>query len=360
MPRLNILALVLLALLAGAATPAWAGSIGRVGTDGAPELQIPVGPRGTALGGAVVGDVTGAEALFWNPAGLGLLQHTEVLFSHTQYFADMRLNYAAIATNLGGFGSLGFAAKVLSVGDVVVTTENAPDGTGEIATPTFTVLGVTWAKQFTDRVVFGATANAVNEHIINMSANGVAFDLGFQYLTGWHGLRLGAVMKNFGPTMAFSGSGGEVSLTPTDGDPSATSRIFTTENASFELPSYFTLAASYDLYSAPAYRVTALGAFQNNNFGGDAIRGGLEWSYRDYFALRGSYYGTFVGTVDQSTGAESQTFEGGDDLYTGIALGAGAKLRTGDSGRLGVDFTWRPVRQGLFDDIIDVGLRMTF
>ena len=39
MPRLIILALVLLALLAGAATPALAGSNGRKGTEGAPELM---------------------------------------------------------------------------------------------------------------------------------------------------------------------------------------------------------------------------------------------------------------------------------------------------------------------------------
>ncbi len=360
MPRLSVLALVLLAFLAGVATPAFAGSIGRVGTDGAPELKIPVGPRGTALGGTVTGDVTGAEALFWNPAGLGLLQHTEVMFSHTQYFADMRINYAAIGTNLGGFGSLGFAAKVLSVGDVIVTTEDAPDGTGEIATPTFTVAGVTWAKQFTDRVVFGVTANYINEHVINMTANGVAFDLGFQYLTGWHGLKMGAVMKNFGPSMTYSGSGGEISIVPPGSDPTSTNRVFNSETASFDLPSYFTLAASYDLYSDPAYRVTALGAFQNNNYEGDAVRGGLEWSYRDYFALRGSYYGTFTGSVDPVSGSETQTFVGGDDLYTGFALGAGAKMRTGETGRLGIDFTWRPVRQGLFTDIIDVGLKMSF
>src|SRR5512137_2251626 len=89
MPRLSILALVLV-LLAGVAVPALAGSNGRKGTAGAPELSIAVGPRGTALGGAVVSDVTGVESMFWNPAGLGTLTKTEAMFSHTQYFADMK------------------------------------------------------------------------------------------------------------------------------------------------------------------------------------------------------------------------------------------------------------------------------
>ena len=42
---------------------------GRRGTDGALELQLPVGARGSALGGSVASDVTGVEGIFWNPAG---------------------------------------------------------------------------------------------------------------------------------------------------------------------------------------------------------------------------------------------------------------------------------------------------
>jgi len=359
MLRLSVLALVVL-LLAGAAVPALAGSNGRKGTEGAPELTIAVGPRGAALGGAVVGDVTGVEAMFWNPAGLGAMPKTEAMFSHTQYFADMKLNYVGVATNMGAFGVVGFSAKVLSIGDVIVTTEAAPEGTGEIAQPTFTVLGLTWARQFTDRVLFGATGQLVNEHVIEQGATGAAFDFGFQYLTDWRGLKLGMVMKNFGPSMTYSGPGTEISLLPGDQDPSSQPRIFTTESASFELPSYFAMAASMDVYSQAAYKLTAMGALQNNNFSGNAIRGGLEWAYRDLIALRASYFGTFRGNMNTSTGEDESAFSGGDDLYTGLGLGGGFKVRTGETGKLGVDFCWRPVRDGLFDDIFDLGLKLAF
>ena len=360
MPRLIILALVLLALLAGAVAPALAGSNGRKGTEGAPELMIPVGARGAALGGAVVGDATGAEAMFYNPAGLGSLSKTEALFSHTQYFADMKLNYFAVASKLGDFGALGFSAKVLSVGDVIVTTESAPEGTGEIAEPTFMVLGLTWARQFTDRVLFGASGSLVSEQIINESAAGVAFDFGVQYLTGWRSLKLGMVMKNFGPGMTYHGPGAEIGVIPPDQDPSGQPRIFTSYTSSFELPSFFAMGASCDLYSVPQYRFIGLASFQNNNFQGNALRAGLEWRYRDLYALRCSYYGSFRGTMDANTGEENSKFVAGDDLYTGVALGGGATIRTGDTGHMGVDFSWRPVRQGLFDDTIDVGLRVSF
>jgi hypothetical protein len=360
MTRLTVLALVLAALLAGAVTPARAGSNGRKGTEGAPELSIPVGPRGEALGGAVVGDATGVEAIFWNPAGVGTLAHTEAMFTHTQYFADMKLNYVAVASHVGDFGVLGFAAKVLSVGDVVVTTESAPDGTGEIAQPTFTVLGLTWARQFTDRVTFGLNGNLVTEKILQESATGVAFDFGVQYLTGWRGLKLGVVMKNFGPSMTFNGPGSEISTIPPGSDPTSQPRIFSSESASFELPSFFTMGGSVDVMHSPVQRVTVLGALQNNNFQGNSLRGGVEWAYRDLLALRGSYYGSFTGTMDPNTGEEHSAFTGGDDLYTGVALGGGVKVRTGETGRIGVDFTWRPVRQGLFSDILDVGVNLSF
>ena len=126
MSRFGIRALGLAALLALSASSAWAGSDQRSGTNGASELLIPVGPRASALGPSVASDISGAEATYWNPAGLASVQGTEALFSHTEYFADMKVNYAAIAAHAGNLGVVGFNAKVLSVGEVIVTTEAAP------------------------------------------------------------------------------------------------------------------------------------------------------------------------------------------------------------------------------------------
>ncbi len=359
MRDLVVRALVPIALLAAAAGPALAGSDLRRGTDGALELQLPVGPRGTALGGSAVGDVSGVEAIFWNPAGLADMSHTEVMFTHMNYFAGMQLNYAAVATKLGNFGSLGFNAKVLSIGDVIVTTEDAPDGTGEILQPTFSVLGVTLARQFTDRVLFGGTMNFVNEQVASVSANGLAFDMGVQYLAGWKGLRLGMVMKNVGPSMEFNGPGLEVSLQPANGDPTQANRTYRSTTASFEMPSYFTLAGRVEATRTPQYTVSVLGAFQNNNFTGDVVRGGLEWSYRDMFALRGSWFGSFTSTSNLDSGEESTTFSSGERIYSGYSLGAGGQIRMGDNGHLRVDVAWLPVKN-FFNDSFEVGVTMKF
>jgi hypothetical protein len=355
---LAIGALAGLALLCVGSLPALAGNEGRKGTSGALELQIPVGPRGTALGGSVVGDVDGVESIFWNPAGLGSLEGTEAMFTHTSYFADQKVNFASVATKLGDFAVIGLNVKVLSIGDIIVTTEDAPDGTGDVLSPTFAVFGLSLARQFTDRVLFGGTMNLVNERILNNTASGIAFDFGVQYLTGWRGLRLGMVMKNFGTSMKFDGPDFETNLRPPDSDPTSANRTFRSTSASFEMPSYFTLAATYDMLSSPEQKLAMLGSFQNNNFGGDNVSGGLEWSYRNTFAVRGSYFGSIISATDPITGQDSGEVKGGDDLYTGLAFGAGAKVKTGGT-RLAVDVAYRPVRD-FFDDTVEVGLKLNF
>ena len=357
MSRLVVRVLVALALLTCAAAPAFAGSDERKGTGGALELRLPVGPRGTALGGSVVSDASGIDALFWNPAGLATIQRTEAMFSHTQYFADMKLNYAAIGTHLG-FGTLAFNAKVLSIGDVIVTTEDAPDGTGEILSPHFAVLGGSFARQFTDRVMFGLTTNFVSERIRNASATGVSFDFGVQYLTGYHGLRFGMAMKNFGKSMGYSGDDFDVNVQPPGTDPTSSNRTLAFSSATFEQPSFFNLSAAYDLMKDANQRLVAMGSFQNNNFVGDSYTGGAEWSYKETFALRGSWFGSVSTPLDPVTGESSTDFKSGDDMYNGFAFGAGAQVKTGET-KLGVDMAWKSVRN-FFDDTIEVALRLTF
>jgi hypothetical protein len=355
---LAIRALGLTALLALAVTSAWAGSDGRKGTSGAMELMIPVGARGSALGASTASDVTGAEATFWNPAGLGSVEGTDALFSHTTYFADMKVNYVAAAMRAGALGALGFSAKVLSVGDVVVTTEQSPDGTGEILHPTFSVLGVSWAREFTDRVSFGGTANFVNENLASVSANGLAFDFGVQYKTGWRGLQFGMTMKNFGNAMSFNGQNLEFPALPPGSEPGAANRVVRLTTAAFELPSYFSLSGTYDAWRQGNSALKLRSAFQNNNFSGDNLSGAAEWTYKENYALRGSWFGTMNSSTDVITGIDQMSFSSGDDLYQGFALGGSAMVKNGVA-TMGLDVAWRPARE-FFDDTYEVTLRVRF
>ena len=346
----GVVALLACGLLLGpGAGVAGAGSSERQGTSGANEMRIPVGPRSTALGGTTVADANGPEALFWNPAGLATLTGTDAYFSHLNYIADMNVNYFALVTRAGSFGNIGFSAKMLDVGDVVVTTEAAPDGTGEILSPVFATLGLSYARQFTDRVRFGTTVQFVNETVAQAHARGLAFDFGFQYDTGLAGPTFGFVMKNFGTSMSFSGSGFELNVPIPDAEPGAANRTVASTSSSFEMPSYFQLGAAYDLLQQGRAdadnHLKVMGTFSSNNFSPDEVRGGAEYMYRDVFALRAGY-GRRVSDSDT-------------DVYNGFSFGAGLNVRLGNASRLRFDYANRMVKN-YFSDTNEFAVRLTF
>ncbi len=205
----------------------------RIGTAGAMELRVPVGARQLALGGADIAGATGAEALYWNPAGIAAGEATDLLLTHTEYLSTMQVEYAGLTSHAMG-GTIGASFKALSLGDLIVTTEDSPDGTGEVSTPTFTVAQLGSAKQMTDKVRFGGSVSLISEKILQSQATGLCADFGFQYDPLWRGLKFGFAMKNFGPNMRFGGSDFEHSVTLDGGVPT----VVETQSAAFELPSY--------------------------------------------------------------------------------------------------------------------------
>ncbi|MGH7725051.1 MAG: PorV/PorQ family protein [Candidatus Eiseniibacteriota bacterium] len=329
----------------GLAPDVRAGSTERIGTNSAPELSINVGPRANALGGNGVADVKGSESIYWNPAGLAVLNGTEASFTHVSHIGETNVNYFSIATRAGSIGNLGFSAKVFSAGDVIVTTETAPDGTGEILSPTFATIGVTYARQFTDRVRFGANMMFVNESIAEAHAKGIAFDFGFQYDTNEHGLVFGFSMKNFGPALEYEGASFDVNTPPPGSEPGSSNRTLrftTTEN---ELPSYFQIGGAYNLWQQGTdHRVQVLGTFTSNNFTPDDFRVGAEYKYRENLALRAGY-NSFVSDTDL-------------DTYDGISFGAGVGVPLGTA-RLQFDYAQRMVNDW-FGDTHEFGVRVLF
>ena len=328
-------------LLALSAAVAWAGSETRLGTGGASEMRLMVGARTVGMFGANSGLVSGAEALFYNPAGLAAAERpTEVMFSYARYIADMNLNYIAIAQKMGGFGSLGFSAKVLSIGDIIRTTEDAPDGTGDVFKPTFATLGLSYAKSVTDRVNFGGTVAYTNESVLQTKSSGVSFDFGFQYDTGYHGLKIGGAMKNFGASQEFSGSDFETNQQIPEDDPQAANRTLALSSAAYELPAQFAGGASWPaLQGINTLMFHAI--YQSNSFGVDELRLGGEYEWKKMFAVRLGYRYT----------------SDSDDLW-GFTYGAGAQIPF-SGGRMRIDYAGQAV-SNFFDDVHHIGIGFEF
>jgi len=327
------LVVLALALAIGVAN---AGNTERIGTGAALELRVPAGSRGTALGGSVLASVKGIESLYWNPAGLASGDSKrEVVFSYLDYMADMQMNYFAMSTQVRGDISLGVSAKVFSVGDIIVTTEENPEGTGEVLSPTFSVVGMTYSQRFTDRVSFGATVKYIHEGIAREVANGLAFDFGFQYITGLEGLTLAVAMRNFGPDIKFDGPDldREIELADalTGADPQAGSRNFRTALAPSELPTTVELGLSYKLYENPMGTALFTATFRNNNLASDEYQAGIEYAVKDMLNLRGGYIASPTGKA-QLTGYKKQ-------FILGPTFGFGVKVPMG-SARFVVDYAY--------------------
>jgi len=272
--------IIMTLLLLVSLSTAWAGNELKIGTAGAQELLIPVGSRGTAMGGAVIANTSGIESVHWNPAGLASLEGTEAMFTHLPYIADIDVNFGGVATAIEGFGTLGLAVKVVDIGSIEETTEEFADGTGRDFSPSFLVLGVTYARVMNANVSFGATANIVHEDIFDVSASGLSFDVGFIYEPRWRGLKLGLAIKNYGPEMEFSGRGFEQNVEDHQLAP---------KGAKFDLPSSINIGVSYDLLNEGPNHALTSGNFKSNNLSQDMWQGGLEYIYNENYMLRAGY-----------------------------------------------------------------------
>ncbi len=305
-----------------------AGTSKRKGTAGAEELRIPVGSRGVALGGGVVAEANGVDALFWNPAGASFTgKSAEAMFSHVSYIADIKVSYIAAIANFGGVGVFGVSLRSFDFGEIPVTTVDAPDGTGEKFSPNFLTAAISYSRRMTDRIYVGANLKLISERILRESAMGFAVDIGLQYrLEG--GLRFGAVMKNVGGNMKFDGPDLEWGVVIPGSEPGSPVRSLRVPLQEFELPAAFELGFSYNFKLGESHSLTFAGSFQNNNFSLDEYKGGIEYSFNNMLFLRVGY--SYVNETDY--------------VFNQPAFGVGLNIPLGGNLEASVEYTYRKVK----------------
>ena len=310
------------------ATSIYAGDVARKGTSGAEEVLIPVGARGIATGGAFLANVTGLEALFYNPAGLDIYPQTEAMFSYISYLADINISYFAIGTSLGDIGSIAFDLKSLDFGDIPITTLQFPDGTGDTYSPAFVTYGLTYSKVLTDRIGIGANFKLVTENIGNTTATGFAVDAGVQYRFSPE-LMIGATVKNIGTNMQYSGDDLTARTTIPGTVPGATSGSYQILTESFLIPSSFQLSLTYALNFNEQNNLLIAGAYTANNSFEDVGNLGLEYGFMKNFFVRGGY--NFL-------------MQNSSDYIYGMTFGAGIDYNIGGQVGFVFDYAFRDVK----------------
>lgn len=279
-----------LLLLAGLLLPAQAQvlpSFGgdRAGTSGFQFLKIPVDARSAALGQTVVANAFDGSALFWNPALAASLPGFHVAFQHTAYFVDTRMEFVGATYRLGGSGlTFGLSLQAFDAGEMDVTTEFAPFGTGETFGYSTFATGLTVAQELTDLFSYGITGKWVREQTAGVSTNTAVFDLGFFYRIGTTGAQMAVAIRNFGLDGTPSGDLNRLVI----GE--GTSTVPVDDFESITPPTTFLLGFTYNPLQNNSQNDLLISAqLSNPNDNAENWNVGAEYIWNDLLALRAGY-----------------------------------------------------------------------
>lgn len=200
---MRTLALVVsLAGLLGPGSRAWAAS---AGAEPYNFLFLDADARAVALGGAYTALADDANALLYNPGGLGLLNGHEATFMHNQFVDDLTQEYGGAAFDLKDWGGAGLNVNYLSFNRIAKTRYDLPDGTGlgEFGLSDLAV-SLGYGYRVLENLGVGLSYKYLREVIDNLAAGGHAADLGVMYRPV-QALTLGFSAQNLGPPVRFQG-----------------------------------------------------------------------------------------------------------------------------------------------------------
>ncbi|MBU1936933.1 PorV/PorQ family protein [bacterium] len=164
-------------------------------------LQIGVGAREGAMGGAGAALSTGSSAAYFNPANLTLVKRGGALLMLNRHFADITSQYLALTMRNGPWAItphyLGTTVPDIELRDRPTREPAALFDSRNVA------LGLSIARESFAGLSFGATVNYLYEKIYKEASDGWGFDFGASWAAPISGLRLGAAVQNLGKASKF-------------------------------------------------------------------------------------------------------------------------------------------------------------
>ncbi len=275
----------------------------KVGTSSMQFLKVMPTARATAMGDAYVSLAAGADAVFWNPAGLTKLENHEITSTLTMWLFDTKQLALAYGLPMGDWGTAGFQFQYIDYGRMEETRADAvdliipPNGqpffnaglTGRSFTPYSYVVGLSYAKRFTDKFSAAFSAKYAMESLwsdqvitlvnkftgeetrYKTYADVVLFDFGMLYNTGFRSVQIGVGVQNFGGQVKFADVAHPAPLGFRLG---VSGNLFGAEGLFFQ-DKYNRLTIAYDLFQPNDYR--------------QQMHVGTEYSFSEIVALRAGY-----------------------------------------------------------------------
>ncbi len=304
--------------------PLQAENVSKVGITAAPFLTIGVGARALGMGAAFVATANDASALYWNPSGIARCSQMQAMFMHSRWLADLQYNFVGFAMPLASFGSMGLSIISLNYGDMPVRTVDRPEGTGEIFSCNDLAIAMSYARSLTDRFSIGFNVKYIQQRIWHEQAYGFAIDFGSLFITGLHGLRIGATLSNFGTDMRMQGKDllvfHDIAPQILGNNDRVPSHL---QTDAWPLPLLFQFGVAMEAIKTPLHRLTmaidASHPFDNT----ESLNLGCEYGFRETVFIRAGYRDLFLRDGEQ-----------------GLTLGVGFATRQVGSFLLQVDYAY--------------------
>lgn len=189
------------------ASPARCGgfSSSAVGTTAADFLNLGVGARAMAMGGAYSAAADDATALYWNSAAMTQVSDASLTFMHSAFIASSFFDYASYVKNLGSYGAIGVGLQYFSAGSIA-ETDPSFNNIGSFS-PYDLAASLGYAYQFRNGFLngfsFGLDGKFIQSKILDQ-AQTEAVDFGFlspAYLD--RKLTLAFTVQNLGGTLNY-------------------------------------------------------------------------------------------------------------------------------------------------------------
>lgn len=251
----------------------------RAGTEGFQFAKISIDARSAAMGNSNMADAIDGSSLYWNPANASVLGSSNVMINHTQYVADINLEYLSYIHKLGRF-AIGGSIQYLNSGEINETTEFEPLGTGRTFSTHHISAGVTGSHQITDLFSYGITLRYLSENYIDITYQTGAIDFGFLYYVGDTGLRFGVSLNNFGFEAAPSGTAEYETL---DG------MVEQEPTSDLSLPTRFNIAAAYNVIENDNHELLLTAQITNPSDNSEQLNVGAEYGFIGQFFVRTGY-----------------------------------------------------------------------
>jgi len=163
-------------------------------------LRLDMSARAAALGGSFVSNNDDPNVIFYNPAGLKLLNESPASFSFVKHVLDINLASISYSTEIDEVGRIGAGIKYINYGTFTEADEfgnkTGDYGAGETAF----ILG--YANSLDENFYYGINGKVIYSSIADRSSSAIGFDIGLHYSIPTQEINVGFAVMNLGKQLS--------------------------------------------------------------------------------------------------------------------------------------------------------------